>query len=137
MGNDDEKQAYVTSNGKLARELFIYLEDRRILHARHGLENAAHCVSSAIEIRKMLTLMMNGAEDGPLLNSLRVLRASARDFVSAAGSDGVTFESSSTSFIIGLTALRIAFAREIDKISQYFSIDVPADLRRGLQDVRP
>lgn len=61
-----------------------YLEDRRVLYVPSEMEVPSHCITSVIEIRRLLSgARANLDEDSELAKSLRAMRAACRKFLNA------------------------------------------------------
>lgn len=75
-----------TSDVAVARRVIRFLEDRRVLYDQHEVELAEHCISSAIEIRRVLTDTLGEPGLGSeLTEHLQAMRAAARYFCSETG----------------------------------------------------
>jgi hypothetical protein len=85
---------FVDSDKEIARKTIIFLENRRLLCGgpSNMVEDALHCVRSAIEIRTWLTdLIPSAHEGGGVEQSLRAIRAACTRFVNKAGREGMYF----------------------------------------------
>jgi hypothetical protein len=73
----------------VAAKLLAHLEDRRVLYNPSDAESPEHCVTSVIEIRRLLseTLAKLGGR-GALADHVRALGAASRRFLDRMGRDG-------------------------------------------------
>jgi hypothetical protein len=64
-----------------ARRVLTFLEDRRVLFNPYWAEQAAECVASVIDVRRMLTDEIGAlADDETLVPHLQTMRAACRQF---------------------------------------------------------
>ena len=69
------------SQKQIAREVIIYLEDKRVLYNPSELENPAHCITAVNQIREFLTRTIKRLDDTDELSlELREMRSAARKF---------------------------------------------------------
>lgn len=67
---------------QVAAELLSHLEDRRVLYNPSDAESPAHCVSSVIEIRRLLSASLANLQgNGVLADHIRALAAASRRFL--------------------------------------------------------
>lgn len=71
----------VESSQGVARRVLIVLADRRVLFNPYWQEQAAECVASVIEVRRMLTAELGSLHDDQLSSHLEAMRASCRQFL--------------------------------------------------------
>src|SRR5690349_10304021 len=70
---------------QVARELIVHLEDRRVLYNPSDAECPAHCVTSVIEIRRLLSASIARLEgEGVLADHLRAMGTASRRFLDRA-----------------------------------------------------
>src|SRR6202035_1193993 len=70
------------SDVKIARRIINFLEDRRVLYSPYELEMPGHCVSSILEMRRMLTDEIGKlSSKKELYQDLQLLRAACRKFL--------------------------------------------------------
>jgi hypothetical protein len=70
------------SDDEQARALIVFLEDRRVLYAPEGLEDAGHCVASIERIRDFLTEMLTrGGLGDAFVDRLTKMRSAGRKFM--------------------------------------------------------
>ena len=120
---------YVATNRDLARRVFVFLEDRRVLVQGHDREDFVHTRESANQIRNFLTLeIMNVKAGGPLEKALRAIRSASTAFVSAAGPDSRDFYADGSFFVATLRAYREAVATQIANISVNFQMELDLPL---------
>lgn len=67
---------------QIAKEIIIYLEEKRVLYVPSEMEVPEHCITSVIEIRNFLTnQMMNINQNSPLYNYVSAMRKSCNKFL--------------------------------------------------------
>ena len=123
----------VPGDREAAKAVLSQLEDRRLLFGSRHVEDEAHCIQSALAIRRDLTEVLARGATGPSLSaSLRMLRAACRDFVSKGGPDGRDFERSYgpdvDRFSMALGELRALFGQQIGLLSTQFDIPIDEEL---------
>jgi hypothetical protein len=128
---------FVEDDNEVARELILYLEDRRLLFGLRHVEDEQHCVQSALEIRKELGRLLARAKPGKQLeSSMRAIQAACRDFLTAAGRDGERFRGGFIApgmdpFAVALTELRIRVGIHVALVADFYnSIEIGEDLRK-------
>lgn len=68
----------------IAKKVILFLEDRRVLYARHEVEEPSRVVDSILQIRQFLTSVLGEGQIGrELESSLRTMRATCRKFLDA------------------------------------------------------
>ena len=78
----------VESERMVAKRVISQLEDRRVLYVPSEMEIPSHCVSSVMEIRRLLTTAISDlSDDSELAKSLRAMRAACRKFLVTVSSD--------------------------------------------------
>lgn len=116
-----------------AKRVIAHLEDRRVLYNPGSLEVPEHCVQSIIELRHFLTQeLSNAAEDSPLTESLRAMRAACRKFldkIQTRPSDLVEYawhrgHWASWEFNASLGELRGTFGVHLAQIAARYRIDI-------------
>jgi hypothetical protein len=116
-----------------AKRIIAHLEDRRVLYNPSSLEVPEHCVQSIVEIRRFLTHELSGAaEDSPLTQSLRAMRAACRKFldrIQAGDPDLVVYawhqgHWASWEFNAALGELRGTFGVHLAQIASRYRIDI-------------
>jgi hypothetical protein len=94
----------------------------------HGsAEGASYCVRSANEIRHFLTARIGSARGKDLADSLRAMRAAARQFVDAAGPDARNFHPgwrADSTFGLALGDFRTLMGIQIARIATQFGLAV-------------
>jgi hypothetical protein len=120
---------YVASNKDLARRIFVFLEDRRVLTRQHHMEDYDHTRESANQIRKFLVLeTMNVKAGGELERSLKAICSASRAFITAAGPSSKSFHEDHKYYVMSLNAYRAAVASQLAAISINFELPIPGDL---------
>jgi hypothetical protein len=127
----------VPGDEEVARRVITFLEDRRLLFGMRHSGDERYCVSSANEIRKALTDELAKAKPGrSLADSLRAMRAAARQFVDAAGPEARYFSYRDPvgvdRYSVALGELRVLVGLHVAVVSQQYGIDVEPDLARIL-----
>lgn len=70
------------SSRKIARDVVLFLEDRRVLYIPSEMECPGHCVHSVLDIRSFLTTQLQRATDDETLSGyLRAMRIACRKFL--------------------------------------------------------
>jgi hypothetical protein len=121
----------------LARWLFDFLEDRRVLYNASYAENPQFVVVSVSEIRDYLSTLLTEKEPGEVLTkSARTMRGacrrfldSLRQFESAERYPGNTERSE---IAANLGEFRGRIGNEVELLSNHFNLEVPGDLRNVL-----
>ena len=120
----------------VARELILFLEDRRLLFGLRHLEDERDCIRSAMEIRREMGRLLVRATQGKQLEaSLRAIQAACRDFVSAGGHDGERFQHGFVApgmdpFTAALVELRIKVGMHVGVVVDFYrSIELGPELR--------
>jgi hypothetical protein len=121
---------------KVAKRVINFLEDRRVLYSPYEWEVPEHCVSSVLEIRKMLTDEIGKlSRKKELFHDLQLLRASCRKFLDEIQKYGIetrrSFQMPSFSgrvFFSALGELQGSFGIYISKISISYGVDITGDL---------
>lgn len=68
----------------VAREVIVFLEDRRVLYSPFEVEVPEHVLRSVFEIRHFMTeVLRRGRAGGELVDSLAAMRAACRKFIGA------------------------------------------------------
>jgi len=131
----------VESTKAAARRVLAFLADRRVLFNPYWQEEAAHCVESVLEVRRMLTDEIGGLhDDQALVPHLDAMRAACRQFLDRVGS--VTDDDHhrglwvayrelnhhEVPLVIGLGELRASMGIQVGLIAATFEIDVPDTL---------
>jgi hypothetical protein len=126
------------SDMKIAKGVINFLEDRRVLYSPYEWEVPHHCVSSILDIRRMLTDEIGKlSQKKALFNDLQLLRAACRKFLNEIQHHNIDtdhpFQMSSFSdwvFYSALGELRGSFGIYISKIAVSYGIDIMGDLSR-------
>jgi hypothetical protein len=126
------------SDIKIAKRVIYFLEDRRVLYSPYEWEVPHHCVSSILEIRRMLTdEIAKLSKKKALFNDLQLLRAASRKFLDEIQQHNIDtdrpFQMSSFSgwvFHSALGELRGSFGIYISKIAISYGIDITGDLSK-------
>jgi hypothetical protein len=126
------------SDIKIAKRVINFLEDKRVLYSPYDLEVPNHCVSSILEIRKMLTDEIGKlSQKKELYNDLQLMRSACRKFLDELQQYNVDidrpFQMSSFSgwvFYSALGELRGVIGIYISKIAVAYGIDVTGELTR-------
>jgi len=120
----------------IARRVFTFLEDRRVLFVPSMMEVPDHCVRSVLEIRHYLTDELQAlAAEGGLSESLRAMRAACRKFLDRIGRDDAIIRFgghmghwASWEFNGSLGELRGVFGIHVARLAASYGIDVEDDL---------
>jgi hypothetical protein len=126
-----------TDDADTARRVLLFLEDRRILWADRLMEDEAHCVASAIEIRHELTHeLQQSTLNAGMTACLKAIRAACREFVDAAGPEGHNFWHAhgceANPFALTLGRLKALVGVHLALIVREFNLDVELHLARTL-----
>jgi len=121
---------------KIAKRIITALEDRRVLFSPYELEVPRHCISSVLEIRKLLTDEIGKvSQKDELYNDLQILRAACRKFldeIHPIERDLDGFQSfltvSGWIFLTALGELRGVFGIGISKIAISYGLDISGEL---------
>lgn len=120
-------------DSQVVRQLFLFLEDRRVLYEPAQVEMPEHCVQSVLQIRQHLTAVLNdGGISTELEDVLRGLRGACRDFL---GQTNYMHERPGMRegfgglhdwmFNQALGTLRSAFGLQIARLAITYDVDVP------------
>ncbi|MGA2385970.1 MAG: DUF6650 family protein [Candidatus Bathyarchaeia archaeon] len=121
----------------IARQVIVFLEDRRVLYVPCEMECPDHCVQSVLQMREFLTARIaETPEKTELSNSLRAMRAACRKFLGAVGDPHgevvrFGFQSghyASWKFLSAIGELRGIFGVQVAKIAVAYGIDVEKEL---------
>lgn len=111
---------------EIARDLLIYLEDRRFLYTPFEDEDAGHIIQSIDQTRDVMTGFLQRAESkSEITKCITTLRAVSRNFMSRVGA-----ESSSAGialgfeYILALGELRSAFGLQIAIVARAYGLNV-------------
>jgi hypothetical protein len=121
------------SEKELAREVIIYLEDKRVLYNPSMLENPDHCIAAVGEIRGFLTRSMKRLDDNDeLFLELRERRSAARKFMDKGrgldaryGSRGAGFDQD---FFSALGEMRGVFGVYLKRVALRHKLKIEDDL---------
>ena len=109
---------------QIARELIAFLEDRRVLYNPFELENPRYVVESVLEIRRVLTEMLQRLEDDSDIGShLRAIRAACRKFLNQVDNRFTVFD-----LPTAIGELRAIFGIHIAQLSVKYGIDIEEEL---------
>jgi hypothetical protein len=127
----------VPGDEEIAKKVISYLEDRRLLFGRRHLDDQLHCVQSANDIRRFLTDQLSQAKVGKSLEqSLRAMRAAAREFVEAAGPNARNFSydegALNHEFGRALGRLQGLVGQHVALIADKYGIEVESELAQIL-----
>jgi hypothetical protein len=127
----------VPGDEAIARKVITYLEDRRLLFGGRHLGDQLYCVQSANDIRRFLTDQLSQAKAGKSLEqSLRAMRAAAREFAEAAGPNARNFGYDegglSHDFSRALGRLQSLVGQHVALIADQYGIKVEPGLARIL-----
>jgi uncharacterized protein DUF6650 len=129
-----------TADVAVAREVIIFLEDRRVLFSPYAAEVPDHVLQSILEIRRVMTeILRRGGIAGELVDSLAAMRTACRKFIDAMDggrgrlirvSPGDMHGGGTTSWIFNqnLGELRGVFGLLIAQIAVRYRIDVGDEL---------
>ena len=126
------------SDVKIAKRVVNFLEDRRVLYSPYDLEVPRHCVSSILEIRRMLTDEIGKlSQKKDLFNDLQLLRSACRKFLDEIQIHNIdtdqSIQISSYSgwiFYSALGELRGNFGIYVSKIAISYGIDISGELSK-------
>lgn len=135
LGGGGVTWEYTEGDKKVARAVVTFLEDRRVLFGDRHCEDEAHCVWSAIAIRRFLTEQITVAQPGKDLEAcLRSMRAACRRFVEAGGPDGSDFFANGrhyrTADLFGLALgdLRTSIGHQLAAILRRYPLEIEEEL---------
>lgn len=117
----------------IARQVITFLEDRRLLFGARHIEDEAHCVQSALQIRALMTDQITRAKPGNELETcLRAMRAACRRFVEAGGPEGRNFVERYGAgvdvFSLALGDMRTAVGVQVGLITTAFDLPLEPEL---------
>lgn len=123
---------------RIAKRVITQLEDRRVLYSAYELEVPSHCISSVIEIRRILTDEIGRlSQDSQLYQDIQLLRAACRKFLDSIHPierDIDNYQSFTTVsgwiFLTALGELRGVFGIGIAKIAASYRINIIGDLTK-------
>lgn len=126
------------SDINIAKRVINFLEDRRVLYSPYEWEVPHHCISSVLEIRRMLTDEIGKlAQKKELFNDLQLMRAACRKFLDELQQYNIDidrpFQMSSFNgwiFYSALGELRGSFGIYIAKVSVSYGVDIMGELTR-------
>lgn len=126
---------------EIAREVMVFLEDRRVLYSPYEVEMPDHVVASVFQIRHFLTdCLRRGGVATELSDSLNAMRTACRKFIESVGdrrgpdlhlptsSEIVRGGTPSWIFNQALGELRGVFGMHIAQLAVRYRLDVPDDL---------
>lgn len=127
---------------ELARRLFLFLEDRRMLWKDFSLEIEEHCVHSADHARHQLTALLSSPEISPrLAPHVSAIRAAFREFMDEVGDDYEhdyrrhRYSGDQTDTLsLALGRLRALLGVKIGEIASTWNVDVPDNLATIVPD---
>lgn len=125
----------------IAKEVIVFLEDRRVLFIAGQLEVPEYCLRSVEKIRDFLTnelgkLPYKGSNEITLLEiSIREMRSACEMFMTSFQRNTTKFDrisawrindndEESVDFFMGLVNLRTSFALNINRISKEYGIEI-------------
>jgi hypothetical protein len=117
---------FVEDDHDVARELLLFLEDRRLLFGLRHQEDEYACVQSALEIRQELHRLLARAKPKKQLEaSMRAIQSACRLFLTAAGPNGDGFHQGFFApgmdpFAIALAELRFKVGIHIGLVSDFY-----------------
>jgi hypothetical protein len=118
---------------QLARRLFDFLEDRRVLYEDWNIQVLVDVKSSVIQIRTYLTQILdNNAAGDFLTDSIRKMRGACRRFLTNRQRAELTGSDERIKLSGDLGELRAGFGHEIAALAEYFKLEVQGDLRNVL-----
>jgi hypothetical protein len=107
----------------VAREVIIFLENRRVLYNPYFLESYSHCLDSANQMRDFLTDKITKAPSDDLEKHLRAMRKACINFVQ------LLTQRHPHQFIgEGLGELRATLGLHIGILAAQYGIDIEDDL---------
>jgi hypothetical protein len=116
----------------VAREVIVFLEDRRVLYGPEQQEGASYCRQSVELIRELLTEKMPQlSSNGEINRLLRALRTQCRKFCDEIGSPSFPSLAPPVQKSIlkrELEKLRLVAGRVVGALSVSYGIDVEDDL---------
>lgn len=107
----------------IAREVIIFLENRRVLYNSYHLETYTHCVYSANEMRDFLTDKIIKASSDDLEKHLRAMRRACIKFVQL-----LSRRHPNQFLAQGLGELRATLGLHIGILAAQYGIDIEDDL---------
>jgi hypothetical protein len=121
---------------KIAKRIITTLEDRRVLYSPYELEVPRHCISSVLEVRKLLTDEIGKvSQKKELYNDMQILRGACRKFLDTIHpieKDLESYKSFSTVsgwiFLTALGELRGVFGIGVSKVAISYGLNITGDL---------
>jgi hypothetical protein len=125
----------VPGDKEIAKETIVFLENRRVLFGKRHDEDGPYCLHSANEIRHFLTPKIAAARSEDLSDSLRAMRAAARQFADEAGPGARNFAGGwhpGNMFWLALGDFRTLMGVQIARIASRYGLEVEEDLMQIL-----
>ncbi len=114
---------------ELARDLFLFLEDRRFLYTPFESEEPKHVVESVLQTRREFSGALKDADDDSVLSQGLVnLRAACRTFLNRVTESESGPVQLGFSYILALGELRAQFGLALARISVAYGVDLPDHL---------
>jgi hypothetical protein len=114
---------------EIIRNLFIFLENRRVLFNPYELEDPRWVVKSIIQIRAYLTKVLQQLDDSSNLNNyIKPMRASCRKFLDKHSKPKFNGFIERAEIFAGLGEVRAMFGSYLKDLCKRFNIDVEKDL---------
>ena len=121
------------SDRDFARNLIIYLEDRRALFYPYHMETPFHVNESILEIRKYLTeIIQNLDENSELIPNLKAMRAACRKYLDVSPMTNKRYRSFGPENATALGDLRGVFGINLAEVSVKYGIDIDKELEEIL-----
>ena len=129
------------SEKNIAREVIIFLEDRRVLYKPYQMEYQDECVQSVLAMRRFLTDKISASSSDELERNLRAMRGACRNFLDRASIPpnagdryryGYDEGQNVLVFNDALGELRSTFGLHIGILAAKYGIDIEDDLEKIL-----
>jgi hypothetical protein len=125
----------IPGDKEVAKETIVFLENRRVLFGKRHDEDGPYCVQSAKEIRDFLTSKISSIRSKELADSLRAMRAAARQFTDEAGPGARNFAGGwhpGNTYFLVLGDFRTLMGVQIARIAARYGLEVEEELMQIL-----
>lgn len=120
----------------VAKRIITQLEDRRVLYNPSEMEMPDHCVTSVIDIRRMLSQELSALDEkSALAKSIRAMRAACRKFLDSVQTDKRVIQFgahlghfASWQFNGAVGELRGVFGIHLAQIAAQYGLDIEDEL---------
>jgi hypothetical protein len=127
------------SERDIAREIMVYMEDKRIFYTQDLFRNPEHAIESILQMREVLTGAIYKTDNySQLDDDLRAMRAACRDFLQSTHNLKyvkhtyltLANEKERKQFVAAMQAMRAVFLPRLSSITTRYNLKVEEDLQR-------